>query len=199
MAVKFNMKNLNLVLEKPIERAILPAARRIAKERFESSLNQLVSEIEADPVSQEINAGNDVVKSKFIKGGGKYGANLFSFIGFEAGSEPVKELVSYIRKSFKINLFNIKKDGNKYNFQASFPSEGDVKSAFPFPDGWSGGRSWITGIERGITGAINYIRKLGEGRSGGGVQIENEVDKTFIPKRDYFATKYRAFVKRLKQ
>jgi hypothetical protein len=195
MAVKFNMKNLNLALEKPIERAALPAARQIAKVKFESGLNQLVSEIEADPVSQEINAGNAVVKSKFIKGGDKYGANLFSFIGFEAGSEPVKELVGYIKKSFRIDLFKVKKDGNRYNFQASFPSEGDVKSAFLLE--WMN-RSWITAIERGVSGAINYIRKLGEGRSGGGVQIEGEMDKSFIPKRDYFAKKYRDFIRRIK-
>jgi len=198
MAVKFNMKNLNIALEKPIEKAALPIARKIVKDRFENSLNQLILEIESDPVSQEISAGVEISKSQFIKNGGKYGSNLFSFIGFPQGSDPIRELTDYIKKSFKVNLFNVKKNNNQYNFQASLPSEADVKAAFPFPDGWAGGRSWLTGIEKGISNAFNYIRKLGEGRSGGGIQIEGEVDKSFIPKRDYFGKKYRDFIKRLK-
>ena len=195
MAVKFNMKNLNIALEKPIEKAALPIARKIVKDRFENSLNQFILEVESDPVSQEISAGLEPSKSQFIKGGGKYGANLFSFLGFIQNTNPVSDLINYIKKSFKINIFNVKKSGSQYNFIASFPSEADIKSAFPLE--WTN-RSWITSVEKGIANVANYIRKLGEGRSGGGIQIDAEIDKTFAPQKGYFGKKYRDFVRRLK-
>jgi hypothetical protein len=199
MAVKFNNKNIQIAVAKAVEAASLPIARSVAKDKFNTELNNLIREIERDPVSQEIMGGNDITNSKFIKGKGtrKYGANLFSFLGFIEGSNPIGSLINYLRKSSRINTFNTKLINNKYTFKIDVPTEGDVKGNFPHDDDFLGGRSWITSIERGLTSATNYIRKLGFGRSGGGTQIDASTGKIFVPKRDFFSEKYKKFINRL--
>lgn len=193
--ITFDFKVINLSIEKTIEAKTLPIARQIAVDKFNNSLNTFVNDLDNDPVSMEIKAADSIKTSRFIGGQGsrKYGANLFTFIGFEEGSDPIGDLLSLVKNSFKINR-NSKLINGKYSFKVTFPSESLLKAENPFPEGFNG-RSWITGIEKGISNVINYIRKSGFGRSGGGVQIKGEVNKTFKPKRDYFSTKYRKFVK----
>jgi hypothetical protein len=43
---------------------------------------------------------------------------------------------------------------------------------------WAMGRSWVKGIEHGISGLGFYLRKNSIGRSGGGVQIKSSRVRT---------------------
>ncbi len=198
--ITYDFKVIETVVNKAAEAKTLPIARRIAEEKFEESLETFMDSLEADPVSQEIMAENAINYSSFIKGQGtrKHGANLFSFIGFESGDDPIGELLSLIRNSFRINKTS-KLIKGQYKFKVTFPSEAQIKNENPFPNGVFGNRSWITGIEKGISSVIHYIRKEGFGRSEGGVQVKGEIAKTFRPKRDYFGAKYRAFIGSLKK
>jgi len=49
------------------------------------------------------------------------------------------------------------------------PSKEDIATASPVP--WAAARSWVIGIEQGLSGLGQFFVKPGAGRSGGGIQI----------------------------
>lgn len=194
-----NQGRLKFQLDKITETATIGLAREMAREYLKESIKEFVDEIERHPMSKEINAGPGAEKSKYIKGAGsqKHGSNLFSFIGFFFGSDPIQELVSFIKRSIKINTFTVRLINNKYTFNVSLPEESDIKQAFIMPEDSHGGRSWISILEKGSSTIRNYMRKNRRGRSSGGLQIKNDMDKVFIPDRSFFTPKYRALLNKL--
>lgn len=198
--VTLNMKELKIAIDKSINNAALPLARQIAKENFNKELDRFTSAIENDDVSKEIVEGPELKRSKFISGPKveEHGANLFSFLGFYAKSKPIQELTDFIKKTTKINTFNVKLINNQYTFKVEGLSAAEIKSAFPFPDGVFGHRSWINGVENGVANIFNYIRKLKFGRSTGGIQVQGNTGKSFPPQKHFFTTKYQEFVERLR-
>jgi len=197
-AIKLDKKKLELALAKPIEKASLPIAREIVKNKFNDNLNNFMETLQNDPLSQELIKENKVENSAFITGEGvsKYGSNVYSFFGFNSGeSNPVKTLINLIKKSFKVNLNTRLVNGN-YIFKLNIPSEAEIKAESPLP--WTR-RSWITAAERGITNVINYIRVLKKGRSKGGIQIKGEIEKEYSPQKNYFGKKYRDFLNSFKK
>ena len=117
---------------------------------------------------------------------GGYG-DLFGFIGFTAGSEPIpavrRVLESKIRfknTDLEINYPRNKKGqfargkrgiNIKINFEV--PDLDDFNKAAKF-DGWNGGRNWVKGIERGISGVSSYA-DYPRGRSQRGVQLKGDI------------------------
>jgi hypothetical protein len=64
---------------------------------------------------------------------------------------------------------------------------------------WEGGRSWVAGIERGISGFSNYMyKKFVDGRSGQGLQSENRIrGNSYRPTR-YMTDLINRFIKDMK-
>ena len=203
ITVKFNYKAMELALKKSVEAASIGPARTIAKLHFDQNVAKLVEGILDDPAANEIMKGPTLEGSNFIKGahakaGKKRNAsNLFSFLGFYAETSPISELTSYINKNFKIKL-DVKLINGIYIFRTVFPSLKDIFKAFPHPDNYFGGLSWIKSLENGMANTSHYIRKYwAKGRSKEGVQISGVTKKTFSRHRGFFSPRYEAFIKNL--
>ena len=166
------------------------------KKNFEQLKNNFIQDFENHPVTQEIDQGPTASNSSGTLNGI---GNLFSYIGFQRGANPVKPVKDFIRNAFKLDKLKSKTAGNKIqmNYKISYPTEKDLDGITRMP--WEGGNSWLAGIERGISGFGNYIAKRFEkGRSGEALQSENRVRSgTFKPVK-YISEIVSNFVKSVK-
>jgi len=150
------------------------------KNNFEEIKNDFIQDFNNHPVTEEIeqgpNASND---SGTLNGVG----NLFSYIGFEQGSNPIQVVKSFIENSFKLNRLKSKSTGDKIriNYKISYPTDKDLDGITRMP--WEKGNSWLIGIEKGISGFSNYMyKRFDKGRSKMGLESENKVrGGTFKP------------------
>jgi hypothetical protein len=166
------------------------------KKNFEELKNNFIQDFESHPVTEEISQGPTASNnSGTLNGIG----NLFSYIGFERGSDPIRSVREFIRNAFKLDRLKSKTVGNKINvnYKISYPTDKDLDGLTRMP--WESGNSWLIGIERGISGFGSYIAKRFEkGRSGEALQSENRVRTgTFKPVK-YMSEIVTNFVKSVK-
>ena len=131
----------------------------------------MLAEFRAHPVTKEIEAGPSSANISGTLGGI---GNLFSFIGFDRGDNPVKPVQRILETSTRLNSVR-RLPGDKLGFEViiDVPSKEDVSSASPLP--WAAARSWVMGIEQGLSGFGTFLVKPGEGRSGGGIQVSGVI------------------------
>lgn len=178
-------------------RQIKKIALLIAQKKLDIAKNELINDFIAHPVSKEIAGGPDQSNTSGTLGG--YG-NLFSFIGFDSGSSPIKLWVSFLKTKIKIKNKNpkIKFSGNdnvSFEFDVSGVSDTEFLSVSKMP--WESGRSWIKAIEQGISGFSFYVSKK-LGRSGGGIQSKNSVRSGQYQKTSYWTSMWKKFLINLK-
>lgn len=195
MARSVRSSDLNLAISK--NKNVQKIAFEIAKKKLEDAKNELIQDFSSHPVSKEISAGPNANNISGTLGG--YG-NLFSFIGFSSGSNPVELWVSFLRKKIQIKNKNPKAksasgDNISFEFDVSGISETDYIAAGQMP--WELGRSWIKSIEQGISGFSFYISKK-MGRSGGGIQSENSVRSGQYQRKSYWSSMWNKFLINLK-
>lgn len=170
-------------------------AEKIAKTQTSATTATAELEFSTHPVTQEIAGG---ATAKNISGTlGGYG-NLFSFIGFPSGSDPVG-IIKQLWKTVKFEgLKKIDYKGKKLVFQydISIPSAKDFEDNSPIP--WASGRSWLSGISKGISGLGLYLNKDGGGRSKGGIQVKTKIRGSKMAPVPYFTTIYNNFIKNFK-
>ena len=147
-------------------------ATKVGKDIFETEKAILLKEFVFHPVSEEIQAGPDAENTSGTLGG--YG-NLFSFIGFSPGSNPVDEVLDLLRILTKFKGAKPSRGfKNSLEISVSIPTLEDFKLSTPMP--WESGRSWVLGIERGISGFGSYMyeRTYGDinSRSGSAIQVK---------------------------
>lgn len=175
-------------------KVVKTAALEIAESKLGDSRKDFLREFSSHPVTVEIEAGEGSGNSSGTLGG--YG-NLFSFIGFISGSKPtevVKNLINKIRLIRK-SYVKSERNGALIKFNVFSPKKSDFEDATPIP--WSAGRSWLSGIERGISGLGYFISRGGIGRSEGGEQAENKIRQSSFSNTSYFSKMYSDFFKKL--
>ena len=96
-----------------------------------------------------------------------------------------------IRKSY----VRPEKNGVLIKFNAFSPKKSDFEDSTPIP--WAAGRSWLSGIERGISGLGYFISRGGIGRSEGGEQADNKIRQASFSNTSYFSKMYSDFFKKL--
>ena len=125
-------------------------------------------------VTQEILAGPTAQSNS------SYG-NIFSFIGFNRGTNPTSELRRYLQDNMELlphPNFIQNKENVIYQFKVKSPDlQGIYDNAlFATPDHWSN-KSWPELIEKGIDNFSYYVFRLGgfagKSRSGTGLQRKN--------------------------
>lgn len=148
-------------------------------EKVEEVKAKFMDEFETHPVTKEIEAGPDSRNiSKTLIGDG----NLFTFIGFNEGENPIAGLREALENSFKVKKslfsFNISGKKRQYEFKVSVPSMEELENLTPMPS-WDSSRSWLKGIESGISGYNRYMfKRLGffkNSRSGKGLQAKGVI------------------------
>ena len=115
--------------------------------------------------------------------------NLYGFIGFVDGTNPIEEVRSYLQGTghvSKTTRFQKRgARGGSYRFKVEVPDMNIIEGLTPMP--WEGGRSWTRAIERGISGLSNYmLNHSASSRSGQGIQSKNRMYQAAM----YKPTKY---------
>jgi hypothetical protein len=196
MPSKVDTRQLNKELSKSYQDAIQKQARDFAQEILNENKDQYLNEIENHPVSQEINSGPDGENISYTLDGKE---NLFAFIGFNSQDKPIEDLKNLIKQNTfldKKSVFNTK------TFQLKFdvftPSIEEIKSATPLP--FENGKSWVKGIEDGISGFGYYVYGLlfSNSRSKRGIQSKNKVRNGTFKTVKYMSELYSNFIRSLK-
>ena len=144
--------------------------RNSFQKAFQKKKNQMIAEFLNHPVTAELKGG---ISSTNISGTLGGVTNLFSFIGFDSGYDPIDPIVEILEKTiFQMTSFS----GNKINYTIELPIKEEIFANTPLP--YFSGRSWAKGIETGISGLGYYLKKSSTvSRSGLGIQSKNQVRK----------------------
>jgi hypothetical protein len=166
-------------------KSIRDQAFKIVQKRLEQAHKETLTEFNTHPVTAEIEAGP---RSENLSGTlGGYG-NLFSYIGFGQGTNPTESLRDFLIKTpkvFKNSRFVKRQNSVEFMFRIQIPTTEQMEALSPSP---YEGRSWVKGVERGISGLGYYLHsrsgQLAGSRSGHGIQTENRLRAmTFKPIR----------------
>ena len=148
--------------------------RMIAQAEFEIIKNRMIKDFENHKVTQEIEAGPSASNSSGTLGG--YG-NLWSFIGFPDSYSPLSEIRARLEDT-EIRDFGFRR--GQLNLVTTEPSREELfamTKMSDFRDDLEGGRSWLDGIETGLSGLGLYLysetKDFGDkSRSGAAIQLK---------------------------
>ena len=173
-------KDVQSVIDAQTPKLLRVPFEQALQKRFEILKNQMIEEFLNHPVSQEISNGPTASNSSGSLNG--YG-NLFSFIGFEDGDEPIKPILE------KLQTTNFKYSGDVpsgVKFSILLPTAKEIFDVTPMP--WASGRSWAQGIETGISGLGFYLNlKSKNSRSGAGVQTSVKANTKRFKNQQYIS------------
>ena len=144
--------------------------RNSFQKAFQKKKNEMIVEFLNHPVSVELKSGISASNISGTLGGV---TNLFSFIGFNCGDDPIDPIVEILQKTiFQMTSFS----GNKINYVVELPVKEEIFANTPLP--YISGRSWAKGIETGISGIGYYLKKQSNvSRSGLGIQSKKLIRK----------------------
>jgi len=154
----------------------------------------MIKEFLSHPVTVEIMAGPSSSNISGTLGGV---SNLFAFIGFDQGDQPISPILTLLEGVDLIYNKEIRNKGIGVSFTASLPDAETIFTVTPLP--WATGRSWAEGIERGLSGLGYLIRKSG-GRSGAAVQSRvNKVRGGRFQNQAYISSLIKKYKKRFEE
>tara|TARA_R110002020_G_scaffold182700_1_gene378386 strand:- start:2242 stop:2832 length:591 start_codon:yes stop_codon:yes gene_type:complete len=172
-----------------------PVTKQVQK-KFNIIKKEMIKEFMSLPVTQEILQGPGGIN---ISGTLDGVSNLFAFIGFDRGEQPVLPIIQALENTnirYDKPLKKGKKIGAVYNI--TLPTAQQIFSITPLP--WATGRSWAQGIEVGISG-LGYLLRKNKGRSGAAIQSRVKVRGGRFKNTSYisaFIKKYRKRFEELK-
>jgi len=138
---------------------------RLIKE-FEVLKREMLSDFDNHPVTRELEQKAGADPSSFVTVG-----SLFGFIGFEKNDEPITIVREMLKTSY---MAFIRTKGAIVDFKVYYPSKEELFDATPLP--YATGRSWLKGIETGLSGLGRYLNvESDNSRSGGGIQGKGQV------------------------
>lgn len=141
--------------------------KKIIKEQFEERKQNLVENFSNHPVTKEISAEESPNISNTLGG---YG-NLFGFLGFDQGSDPIYPVEETLKSKTQLENISIKTSTDNVLVRYSVPDLEDFNSSAQLE--WDA-TNWVKGIERGISGFQNFMAKAA-GNSGQGIQIKGKI------------------------
>jgi len=170
---------------------------KAVKKQFNQEKQNTLLEFDSHDVTQEL---AEPEKGNISNTLGGYG-DLFGFIGFEAGSDPVLpvKLALESKIKFKSTNLSIIYPRNARGQFATGKRTKNIKIIFQVPDlndfdkaakfeGWNGGRNWVKGIERGISG-VSYYADYPRGRSERGLQLRGQIKNSASDRPSGFKTR----------
>jgi hypothetical protein len=146
-----------------VDKAYQKEINRVIDQQFNKIKNEFINEFMNHPITQEIQGGISATNSSGTLNGI---TNLYSFIGFDEGTDPIRPIEELLKKSNYRVLFNNRSADATVIFD--IPTAAQIFEITPMP--WAIGRSWARGIETGISGLGYYLKKTKNSRSGLGVQ-----------------------------
>ena len=144
-----------------------------ALSKFQGAHTELKDSFEKHPVTKELERGEDAGEGVLDYG------NLYSFIGFDNGTEPIVPLRKMLRGVSLSSTATTQEVGDRLIFSfpvTGLPTKEELDNEAKMPD-WDSGRSWIDAVERGIEGLSHYFFKrfssFKQRRSGPAYQVKN--------------------------
>ena len=167
------------------------AYQRASKD-LEKYKRETVAEFNNHVVTQELDAGADGKNISDTLPGTKEDANLFSFIGFSRGDKPTDKIRQILNSEITLSQKPTSRQNEKgflFKFSVNIPTLKEIESQTPLP--WETGRSWIKGIERGISGLGYFLSGIFNSPepslSGGGIQSKFKVRAGSFAPRKYLS------------
>lgn len=171
MKVRINESSLKKIMNSQVGPIVGKLAEKKVVAAAEKAKKIMIKEFESHPVTKEIESGPYGYNQSGTLGG--YG-NLFSFIGFEEGMDPLSQIRSVLNKAMTIRSVPPSHKSMMTQFVIELPSKEEIFSVTPNP--WASGRSWAKGIEQGMSGFGEYLNKMSfNSRSGQGVQANKKI------------------------
>ena len=162
---------------------------RLSKQ-FKEAKDEMLAEFNSHPITRELEMKTAANPSSFVGEG-----SLFGFIGFNENDEPI-DVVRSMLKSSDLVFVRIKKA--VVDFKVLYPSKEELFDATPLP--WATGRSWLKGIESGLSGLGKYLNIESEAsRSGGGIQADNSVKSGRFKNTPYISKILNNFIKKIEK
>lgn len=174
---------------------VLKETTKLVRSRFDKEKEIFLTEFEVHPVTQEIQQGPEAGNMSGTLIG--YG-NLFSFIGFDQGQNPIAPVREMLRKISKIKHIRKAAGTNvKFTINIGIPSLEDLTTVSAMP--WEPSKSWLIGIERGMSGLSYYLSaSRSSSRSGGGIQTEKRLRVMAFKNVKYMSEMVRNFTRNLR-
>ncbi|MEE2975603.1 MAG: hypothetical protein VX343_04050 [Thermodesulfobacteriota bacterium] len=171
MKIRINSRALKKIENSEVAPIVNKQAMDMVLKLAREAHMEMLQAFESHPVTKEIQSGPDGRNQSGTLGG--YG-NLYSFIGFEEGMDPVAPIRRILKKTLKVRAVPANHKSMIMNFLVEIPSKEELIAASPMP--WGTGRSWIEGIEKGISGLGKYLNETSfNSRSGEGIQTKNQI------------------------
>jgi len=192
--VTTNSRQILADLSSSNQKLLISNIRDLTRERAEVLQEKMVQEFFEHPITDELLKG---VESSNVSGTLGGIGNLFSFIGFPAGSDPIAPITEELTRKILIRV--TPKTGSRFNIQLSFPDKERIFNKTPIP--WSFGRSWIDGIEKGISGLGQYLvgNNYKGSRSGGGIQSSKTIRSVKFKNTKYLSAILKKYEKNLRR
>lgn len=158
-------------------KALQNLAYGAAKKKLDRLKKETISEFDKHPVTKEIEKGPSGMGSPLLGGTG----NFFGFLGFHQGDNPVEivrgALEDHIQlKSRRGKLKKVSDTSFTWEFDISVPSKTEIYAVTPLT--WSG-RSWVKGVERGMTNYTHTVFRESE-QSRSGIALQSKQNIRFI-------------------
>lgn len=162
---------INLMRQIQGDKQYQKALNQAIKNEFDKIKEKYIQEFLNHPITVEINGGIEAQNTSNTLGGI---TNLYSFIGFDEGTDPIRPIQELLEKSNYRTVFNNQAVDSIVIFE--IPTAQQIFNITPMP--WAIGRSWARGIETGISGLGYYLKKTKNSRSGLGIQSSTNQVRT---------------------
>lgn len=189
------MAKLPIDVQNALKRQAPKALRRDFEKdinkKFKDLKNEMIKEFLTDSVTIELLEGAGASNISGTLGGV---SNLFAFIGFNSGEQPISPILKMLEGTQIIYKQEIRQRGIGVEFEVSLPTAEDIFMVTPLP--WASGRSWAEGIERGLSG-LGYLLRKSDGRSGAAIQSRvKKVRSGRFQNRPYISSLIKRYRKR---
>ena len=194
MPLRLSNKEVNSITQQVVrDRPFTAYLKKQLQREFEEIYHQFLSDFNGHTVTKEIEGGS---RSPNISGTLGGVGNLFTYIGFDSGSQPIARLREVL-ETYHIR-YNIQK--NSVQIILEIPTKEQVFIATPMP--WAMGRSWARGIERGISGFGEYLVKntpLARSKSGFAIQADNKIRAGRFSNTSYMSALLNDYYKKIQK
>lgn len=183
-AVKINAKQLLREVVEKNGNELSSLIQQYVEPKVQEAHKKMIQDFESHPVTKEISSGPNSANSSGLLGG--YG-NLFSFIGFSSADSPIQIISTIINKTTTTTVKKSGSDG-KFIITIKAPTKEQIYAASPIP--WLSGRSWVDGIEKGISGLGRYLYSsvgFDESNSGTGIQVKKRTSSVKLRNTPYLS------------
>jgi hypothetical protein len=175
----------------PRQRAYTQDIKRVLNDKMQKAQKNFLDNFEKHPVTMEIAAGASATNISGTLGGI---GNLFSYIGFSAGSQPLAALRPLLAQ-YEIRYHHTK---SKTIINITVPVAAAIFKVTPLP--WASGRSWVKGIETGISGLGRYLyQDSANSRSGSAVQAKGRLRGSKFNNTSYLSSLLNDYYKEIRK